>query len=691
MLAKSLTALPIVLFAAMFLRLAGVGITWLPSAVSLATFGLAALAFKALAIHRVQVVAAASDWRGLLDRYGFGVGLAGLALLAVLIRLPSIGADLGHQPIDIDEHRLASNVKQFFVTGELGHRTVEHYPGAFFWAVTGASLLMYLHGLMEGAFHTIRNMPLEAFVLAGRLVNTLIAAATVVVAGLIGRQMSSGAAGLVAAGLIAIAPLSVQTTTALRNDAAQVLLTCAAVHAALAASSTDRRLWLVLAGAFGGAATAIKYTSVFTLLPALVASLMRGSATARAVRAAIVVVAFLLTVATTNHFLWWDFPNFVMQLSDQVGITGPGHWAASANPQAFHTDILARFGVGWVLLILAAAFGVHGLATGRPHAWVFWLCPLIYSWFTTKRPSQFPRWVFPLLPFVAVAGASALVATAAAVRKWPAWANRPSGAKLRQAALAMVGVAALGQPLWMGAVTTSQRLKPSTHDVVEQWLHQRTSGERVLVPNGWLDLSNDQVTVRRVADLDAVLQGSPYALAANDWVVVPETFRKNPGLKRLMLVTRVNADSPMFGGKQGYDYEIYAPPKLPPSTGPIEIRPDAAGVDPFLGLEWEGPARGEPGWPLPARGASLYLPPRVKQTATITVDVTGDTPVGVATGLSITDSAGPVALLDVPASEPSRRSLQGVARLAPGGRATELRLAPASRGRRVRVLRVLVE
>ena len=96
------------------------------------------------------------------------------------------------------------------------------------------------------------------------------------------------------------------------------------------------------------------------MLPALVASLMRGSATARAGRAAIVTAAFVLTVATTNHFLWWDFPNFVLQLSDQVGITGPGHWAATANPPAFHTDILARFGVGWVLLILAAAFGVHG-------------------------------------------------------------------------------------------------------------------------------------------------------------------------------------------------------------------------------------------------------------------------------------------------------------------------------------------
>ena len=314
---------------------------------------------------------------------------------------------------------------------------------------------------------------------------------------------------------------------------------CAAIHAALAASSTDRRLWLVLAGVFGGAATAIKYTSVFTLLPALVASLMRGSLAVRAGRAAIVVVAFALTVATTNHFLWWDFPNFVLQLSDQVGITGPGHWAASANPPAFHTDILARFGVGWVLLILAAAFGVHGLATGRPHAWVFWLCPLIYSWFTTKRPSQFPRWVFPLLPFVAVAGASALVAIVAIVRKWPVWTNRPSGAVLGKATLALVAVAALGQPLWMGAITTSQRFKPSTHDVVEHWLHQRPSGERVLVPNGWLDLTSARLTVRRVGDFGAVLQGSPYALAANDWVVVPETFFKSAGLRRLTSVTRV--------------------------------------------------------------------------------------------------------------------------------------------------------
>ena len=130
--------------------------------------------------HRRLAAAIANDWHALVARYGFALGLGSLALVAVVIRLPSIGADLGHQPIDIDEHRLAANVRLFFVKGEIGHRTVEHYPGILFWALSGGSLLNYLHGVMDGSFATIRSMPVESFVLAGRLVNTLLGALTVV-------------------------------------------------------------------------------------------------------------------------------------------------------------------------------------------------------------------------------------------------------------------------------------------------------------------------------------------------------------------------------------------------------------------------------------------------------------------------------------------------------------------------------
>ena len=690
MLARSLTALPIVLFAALFLRLGGGGGTWLPSAVSLIGLALASLALRAVVTHRSSLSTAITrDWRGLLARYGFLAGLIALALLAVMIRLPSIGGDLGHQPLDIDEHRLAANVKQFFVKGEIGYSTVEHYPGLFFWMLTGTSLLMYLLGLMEGTLHSIREMPVESFVLAGRLTNTLIASATVVVTGLIGRQMSGTAAGLIAGGILAIAPLSVETMTAMRNDPAQALFVCAAIHAALAASSTDRRLWPVLAGLFSGIATAIKYTSVFALLPAIVAALLRGSVSARAARMGLVLLAFVLSVATTNHFLWWDFPNFIRQLSDQVAITGPGHWGALENPAAFHTEILVRFGVGWALLILAAGYGVYGLATGRRDAWVFWLFPLLYSWFTTKRPSQFPRWVFPLLPFVAVAGAAALAWIVSTVRVWPAWTRRPSGPALRATALALLVVAVVGQPLWLGLVTLSRRLMPPTQHLVEQWLRERPAEDRVLVGEYWLDLTGSRLTVRRVPNLGAALQGGLYSLAANDWVVVPEPFFQNPGLKRLMFVRRVSADQRSLGGNIGYDFEIYASPKLPPSTGRLEIRLGEAEAEPFLGPEWEDPAIGQPGRPLPAKGASVYVPPRSGDVARIVVDVTGTNLPAGNLPIVVTDTAGPILLGDVPA--PSGRSLTGVARLAPGGRATELRLRPANPAQRVRVVRLVID
>lgn len=684
------TALSILLFAALFARLGGAGATVLPSAQSLAALALGALLLRAGVLHYRRLAAAiANDWRGLGARYGFAIGLAALALFAVVIRLPSIGADLGHQPIDIDEHRLAANVRLFFVKGEIGYRTVEHYPGILFWALSGGSLLNYLHGLMQGSFATIRSMPVESFVFAGRLVNTLIGALTVVVAGLMGRQMSGSAAGLLAAGLMAIAPLSVNTTTAMRNDPAQVLLICAAIHAALVASTTDRRLWPVLAGVFGGAATAVKYTSVFTLVPAVMASLMRGSPPARFSRTGLVVLAFALTVATTNHFLWWDFPNFLEQLSDQIGITGPGHWAASENPGAFHTETLALFGVGWALLILAAGYGVYGLATGQRQAWLFWLFPLLYCWFVTKRPSQFQRWVFPLLPFVAVAGAAAMVWLLSRFRGWRGWAARPGAAAQRAVATALLILGVLAQPLWSALMTFSQRVVPKTHHVVEQWLRQRPAGDRVLVGLGWLELDGSALKVRRVRDLGAALQGTHYALAASDWLIVPEVYFKHPGLQRLTLVKRVSADYHRLGGIQGYDFEIYVPSKLPPTTGAIDVRFDDVAAEPFLGIEW-APRTNQPGRLLPATGASLFLPARSTETATITVDVADDATARATPGFSIADSVGPVALVALP-STPSRRSFHGVARLALDGRATELRLTPDNRATRVRVVRVVVD
>lgn len=94
---------------ALIVRLAGFGRSRLPSPVILVL--LMALAY---------VVASRS--RALFRRHASAFALAAIIALSLVVRLPGIGADLGHTPLDIDENRLAASVEHFFDTGGIDHR-----------------------------------------------------------------------------------------------------------------------------------------------------------------------------------------------------------------------------------------------------------------------------------------------------------------------------------------------------------------------------------------------------------------------------------------------------------------------------------------------------------------------------------------------------------------------------------------
>lgn len=550
------TLLPVLAAAALIVRLAGFGLAWLPSAGTLAVL-LAAVHLAAAAMRAPRP----GGWRRFFITHAFGVALGLAVVLSLIVRLPGVGGDLGHAPLDIDENRLAASVKHFFDTGELQYLTVEHYPGAVFWLFTLASFLHYLRDLTSGIAVPPSQWPIDAFVLAARMANVFVAAATVAITGLLGRRVSGAGAGLLAAVLVAILPLSVETTTLVRNDPGMALVVTAAVYAALVFHENTRRSWLVAAGVLAGVATGIKYSSVFAIVPVLIAAACDGVRRERLQRSAWAVLGFCAAVGITNHFVWADFPNFLRQLAAQVAITASGHWAATDNPAAFYVMILDRFGPGWPMLLLAAAFAVYGLCTRKIPLWIFLSFPLLYLWFMTKRPSQFPRWVYPLLPFVAVAGASALSAALTFVRA------RAAGRRRRVSIAARVAIplfvfAVLAQPVWSGAVSFSRRVTRPTHTLVEAWIAEHASpGSVVLLGHGWLDLSGSKLVIRRV-QLDTVLDGGIEQLAGSDWVVVPEPYFGKPTLRRLGFVRRFHAEQ-SFGGNVGYDYEVYAVPKMP--------------------------------------------------------------------------------------------------------------------------------
>ena len=139
------TLLTILVAAALISRLAGFGLVWLPDAAVLAML-LAALHLAAAEVRAPRP----REWGLFLSAHWFGIALGLTVALSLIVRLPGLGADLGHTPLDIDESRLASSVKHFFDTGQLEHLTVEHYPGAVFWLFAFASFLHYLRALTSG-------------------------------------------------------------------------------------------------------------------------------------------------------------------------------------------------------------------------------------------------------------------------------------------------------------------------------------------------------------------------------------------------------------------------------------------------------------------------------------------------------------------------------------------------------------
>jgi 4-amino-4-deoxy-L-arabinose transferase-like glycosyltransferase len=353
--------------------------------------------------------------------------------------------------------------------------------------------------------------------------------------------------------------LSVETTTLCRCDPMMVLGAVVTLVLAQQCLTEPRPALFAAAGVVAGAAAAIKYSGVFAIVPVLLATLALPSWRERLRFATLATACFVAAVAVTNHYIWSDFSNFLKQLSDQIAITGSGHWAAMDDPRGFYVQILGRFGTGVALLVFAAVFAAYTLATRRLDFWIAVSFPILYLAFMTGRPAQFPRWVYPMLPFVAIMSAAVIVMIGERLRAW--LATRSVSPRAAQAVVGLLVAGVLAQPMWSGAVSLSRRLTVPPYARAEERIQELANpGEVVLLEKGWLDLSMSGVTIKRVENLGRTLDGGLDQLSGASWVVVPKTQFGHPMLKQLGFYERIHADQG-FGGSVGYDYEIYAVPK----------------------------------------------------------------------------------------------------------------------------------
>lgn len=546
----------------MVLALGGLGPGWLPIVAILLVVlvhpDIVGRAVNAYAAHGLDL-----GVRSSLRRRWFEVSLAAIAVAGLAVQMKGVLLGVGHEWLGVDEERLANSVLGFLRTGALEHSTSEDHPGLHFWLLVISGLGAYLWALMTGLIRTIEDVRPWLFVGSGRVMNVVLAAGTTILTGLIGRTVVGRAAGLLAAGLFAFSPLSIETATVLRNDVGMVFFVIASSYAALLACERPTRSLAVISGALAGCAAGTKITAVFALVPALVAAAIPNTGRERRHSLAIVPASFLGALAITNHFIWSDVPTFLGQVTMDYGHVQKGHFAYTDAPRLAYASLLSSYGLGWPVMVCAAGFLVWSLAAGKRLIWVFLAFPVAYLWFMTLKSAMFPRWLYVLVPFIAVAGAGGLLELCRCAARLPGlFLHGPRAAIVGSIVGVAICLAGLYPIAWPGAIQIGRRFTAPTYALAEAWIKANVpKGDHVLAESGVLDLAYPGLQVVRVDDLRGTLGRNAPELRTCKWIVVPEYQFDIPGLADLFLVKEFVAN-PGLGGNRGMDVRVYVPQTL---------------------------------------------------------------------------------------------------------------------------------
>lgn len=283
----------------------------------------------------------------------------------------------------------------------------------------------------------------------GRVTSAVMGALTVAALGWIGWRALGPWAGLLSSLFMALAFIHVRDSHYATNDVPAVLLLALSVGASLTLLQRPRLRGYLLAGLFGGLATSTKYNAGLFALPLLVAHLVAvwrardGKFRPPLLRQLVLppvlagLVALVAYLAGTPYTVL-DFPKWLADFRTQASFVDESWEGQATLPLGVPYLLALGAGLGWPMLGLAVA-GLVVLARLRPAlGLVLAAFPVAYLLFMLRSELFFVRFALPVVPFLCLFAAVAVVAAAErAARR-----SRPLGAAV---AVLLCGIA-LVQP-----------------------------------------------------------------------------------------------------------------------------------------------------------------------------------------------------------------------------------------------------
>lgn len=260
------------------------------------------------------------------------------------------------------------------------------------------------------------------FMVMGRAISAAAGTATIPLVFLIGRRVAGPAAGVIAAALLAVAPLHVRDSHFFSVDASLTFFCTLTWYLAIRMAAAGRPRDYVLAGVAFGCAVLSKYSAAFLAAVLAVAHLVApgrvrwpGTPAAWARWATIGALPGVVGVATffaLDPHVVVHYEKFQSDIAELVtlpltGQTQPiwGAHFADVQPQRFWFTNLLWWGLGPAFEVWSLA-GLVWLAVRRqPLSWVALSFPLAYWAAAGQSTLPFVRYAMPLMPALSVSAA----------------------------------------------------------------------------------------------------------------------------------------------------------------------------------------------------------------------------------------------------------------------------------------------
>jgi 4-amino-4-deoxy-L-arabinose transferase-like glycosyltransferase len=351
-----------------------------------------------------------SRWRmpAIFNPTRFGLALALIA--AALLRFWALPQGVPFS-VQVDEPEVLVRAVRMMKTGDFNPHFFD-YPTLYMYMQAGVALVRFLFGAMQGQWAALSQAPHEEFYVWGRALTAAMGTATIWGVYRAGMRLGQRKA-LLAAGMFAVMPLHVRESHFVLTDVPMTFFVLLTLVMSLRARERATVRAFAWAGAAAGLAAGTKYNGVLALLLPIIACLITPAVRpSRLVALFWIVTTMVLTFLVVAPYTVLDLPNFLNQFARLTGeyrapsTIGEPVWLIYLK----HLRNALRW-PGSLIVIAGFLLGLYRIIAGPDRG--LWLLltifPIAYFRFISNQSIFYGRYLLPLLPFLSILGAAAVV------------------------------------------------------------------------------------------------------------------------------------------------------------------------------------------------------------------------------------------------------------------------------------------